>query len=68
MSGVLKFKMQFFEFSLISTNSGKLPIADISEDQQIFSWIFFSCSDYIFYVGNKVCTRWDQKVHQKKIC
>ena len=27
------------------------------------SWIFWIFS--IFYVGNQVCARWDQKVHQK---
>ena len=26
---------------------------------------FFSSSDSIFYVGNKVCARWEQKEHQK---
>ena len=32
-----KFETHFFKFLLISTNLGKLPLADIFEDQQMFS-------------------------------
>ena len=49
MFGALKFEAKFFKFLLIPTNFRKLPVADLSKDHQMLSWIFFILRLHILY-------------------